>query len=161
MSTKKDQKSAKCENICAKDKKSPKCENSCAKGKKDAGNDAKSATGAENDVVKPNSPKWGTPDWAYANPWTTMDRKRRRRVLALGVLNRATVDIIDRLDDAYALAKLDAPKHNGCQLCAIIRHLCTTARANFSAAVYDLSYVADSLVAADLVAAWEKADDAK
>lgn len=31
---------------------------------------------------KTEAPKWGTKEWIAAHPWSKMDRKRRRRVLA-------------------------------------------------------------------------------
>lgn len=32
---------------------------------------------------KTEAPKWGTKEWIAAYPWSKMDRKRRRRVLAV------------------------------------------------------------------------------
>ena len=137
MSTKKNEKSTECKSNCAKDEK-------------------RSEKG-----VKASGPKWGTPEWAYAHPWTGMDRKRRSRVLACGALGKATKDFIERLDAVEALAaKIDTPD-DGYRMCDVLRHLCISARTNLVAAAYDISYVVDAMVAADLVVAWSKSDDAK
>lgn len=136
MSTKKNEKRTKCKSNCAKDEKRSE------KGVKAAG------------------PKWGTPEWAYAHPWTEMDRKRRARVLACGALCKATKDFIERLDSVEALAEIGVPG-DGYRMCDVLRHLCVAARTNLVTAAYDLSYVVNAMVASDLVVAWSKADDAK
>ena len=137
MSTKKNEKSAECKSNCAKDEK-------------------RSEKG-----VTASGPKWGTPEWAYAHPWTGMDRKRRARVLACGALGKATKDFIERLDAIEAMAaKIDTPD-DGYRMCDVLRHPCISARTNLVAAAYDISYVVDAMVAADLVVAWSKSDDAK
>ena len=110
--------------------------------------------------VKAAGPKWGTPEWAYAHPWTGMDRKRRARVLACGALGKATKEFIMRLEDLEELAKVAVPG-DGYRMCDILRNLCVSARNNLVTATYDLSYVVSAMVASDLVAAWAKADDAK
>lgn len=144
MSTKKNENRAEVKIRCAKDeKRSEKDEKRSEKGVKAAG------------------PKWGTPEWAYAHPWTGMDRKRRARVLACGALGKATKDFIERLDAIEALAaKIDVPG-DGYRMCDVLRHLCITARTNLITAAYDISYVVDAMVTADLVVAWSKSDDAK
>lgn len=136
MSTKKNEKSTECKSNCSKDEK-------------------RSEKG-----VKASGPKWGTPEWAYAHPWTGMDRKRRARVLACGALGKATKDFIERLDAVEALAKIDVPG-DGYRMCDVLRHLCVAARTNLVTAAYDISYVVDAMVTADLVVAWSKSDDAK
>lgn len=136
MSTKKNEKRTECKSSCAKDEK-------------------RSGTG-----VKSAGPKWGTPEWAYAHPWTEMDRKRRSRVLACGALGNATKAFIIRLDDVEALSKIDVPG-DGYRMCDVLRHLCVAARTNLVTAAYDLSYVVDAMVASDLVVAWSKANDAE
>lgn len=111
--------------------------------------------------VKAAGPKWGTPEWAYAHPWTGMDRKRRARVLACGALGKATKDFIERLDAVEALAaEIDVPG-DGYRVCGVLRHLCITARTHLITTAYDISYVVDAMVTADLVVAWSKSDDAK
>lgn len=137
MSTKKNENRAEVKSRCAKDEKRSE------KGVKAAG------------------PKWGTPEWAYAHPWTGMDRKRRARVLACGALGKATKDFIERLDAVEALAaKIDVPG-DGYRVCDVLRHLCITARTHLITTAYDISYVVDAMVTADLVVAWSKSDDAK
>lgn len=136
MSTKKNEKRTECKSNCAKDEKRSE------KGVKAAG------------------PKWGTPEWAYAHPWTEMDRKRRARVFACGALGNATKAFIMRLEDLEELAKVAVPG-DGYRMCDILRNLCVSARNNLVTATYDLSYVVSAMVASDLVAAWAKADDAK
>lgn len=136
MSTKKNEKSTERKSNCAKDEK-------------------RSEKG-----VTASGPKWGTPEWAYAHPWTGMDRKRRARVLACGALGKATKDFTERLDAVEALAKIDVPG-DGYRMCDVLRHLCVAARTNLVTAAYDISYVVDAMVTADLVVAWSKSDDAK
>ena len=136
MSTKKNENRAEVKIRCAKDEKRSE------KGVKAAG------------------PKWGTPEWAYAHPWTGMDRKRRARVLACDALGKATKEFIMRLEDLEELAKVAVPG-DGYRMCDILRNLCVSARNNLVTATYDLSYVVSAMVASDLVAAWAKADDAK
>lgn len=89
-----------------------------------------------------------------------MDRKRRARVFACGALGNATKAFIMRLEDLEELAKVAVPG-DGYRMCDVLRHLCVAARTSLAAAAYDLSYVADAMVASDLVVAWSKADDAK
>ena len=135
--------------ITKKNEKSPECKSNCAKDEK------RSEKG-----VKASGPKWGTPEWAYAHPWTGMHRKRRARVLACGPPGKATNDFTERLDAVEALAKIDVPG-DGYRMCDVLRHLCVAARTKLGAAGYDISYVVDAMVTADLVVAWSKSDDAK
>ena len=150
MSTKKNENRAEVKIRCAKDEK---------RSEKDAKRSDKDEKRSEKGV-KVAGPKWGTPEWAYTYPWTGMDRKRRARVLACGALCKATKDFIERLDAIEALAKIDVPG-DGYRMCDVLRHLCITARTNLITATYDISYVVDAMVAADLVVAWSKSDDAK
>lgn len=41
---------------------------------------------------KATAPKWGTKEWIAAYPWSRMDRKRKRRVLA--VLPKETSELL-------------------------------------------------------------------
>lgn len=105
--------------------------------------------------VKKVEPKWGTPEWAYAHPWTEMDRKRKARVTALGVFSTATKDFLERFDAVMSLSNLPIPG-DMVRVCDATRQLALAARHDLAAATYNLAYVVDALVVADLLAAWTK-----
>lgn len=46
----------------------------------------------KNTAEKATAPKWGTKEWIAAYPWSRMDRKRKRRVLA--VLPKETSELL-------------------------------------------------------------------
>lgn len=105
--------------------------------------------------TKNAGPKWGTAEWAYAHPWSEMDRKRKARVTALGVFSTATKDFLERFDAVMALSNLPIPG-DMVRVCDATRQLALAARHDLAAATYNLAYVVDALVVADLLAAWVK-----
>lgn len=66
------------------------------------------------ETKEPAPAKWGAPDWACEHPWTGMDRKQRKRVLAL--MPEKVVAMIDeherlreRMKKMFAYLESDGP----------------------------------------------------